>query len=143
MSNLTLRWSVTIPGEWRPEAKRSFPLPNGRWTRVDSPECKDFKAYVRALVALQKLDDMPWDEPLGMKIIWTRPEPTSARKHDAWPYKRPDLNNLCKLIEDALEKVAYVDDARVCHQVLEKRYGDDWSIEVHIWRLEPDWPYRK
>jgi len=140
---LELEWSITIPGPWRPEAKRSQPLGKGGWTRVDTDEVKQFKAYVRLAVAQGRLPDMPWAEPLAMTIIWTRPKPSSYPKGVNWPWKRPDLNNLTKALEDAMTKVIYEDDSMICHQDLTKQFGDDWSVTVTIRRLEPDWPYRK
>jgi Holliday junction resolvase RusA-like endonuclease len=49
-----------------------------------------------------------------------RPEPTG----------RPDLSNLVKLIEDALNGNAYKDDSRIVRTVAAKRYGDRSRTEI-------------
>lgn len=37
--------------------------------------------------------------------------------------KKPDVDNLAKIVLDSLNKIAYDDDAQVCRLLVEKRYG--------------------
>ena len=40
-----------------------------------------------------------------------------------WPTKRPDLDNVAKSICDALNKVAYTDDAQIVQLFVARHYG--------------------
>jgi Holliday junction resolvase RusA-like endonuclease len=46
------------------------------------------------------------------------------------PISRPDLSNLVKLIEDALNENAFKDDSRIVRTVAAKRYGDRSRTEI-------------
>jgi Holliday junction resolvase RusA-like endonuclease len=50
----------------------------------------------------------------------------------AWCSKRPDSDNITKVICDALNKIAYHDDAAVVCSLVEKRWGQDSSVVVEI-----------
>lgn len=54
---------------------------------------------------------VPMSGPVGMRVQFYR----ASRR-------RIDLDNLCKLILDALNGVAYVDDVQVVHLTAEKHY---------------------
>jgi len=86
-------------------------------------------------------DFTPLDGPLEMEIVVTFPVPVSAskkRRHDMlWgvecPTKRPDLSNLVKCPEDALNGLAYKDDAQIVSFAALKRYGGNGKVEVKIY----------
>jgi len=62
---------------------------------------------------------------------------------DCWPgrecTKRPDLDNLCKLVCDALNGVAYRDDSQIICAILRKQFGEIAETHVSI-NLEPTVP---
>lgn len=60
---------------------------------------------------------------------------TSMESGDILPTKRPDLDNIAKCVCDALNKVAYKDDAQVCNLNVEKRYSKEPCIIVSIKEL--------
>lgn len=49
-----------------------------------------------------------------------------------WPTKKPDLDNLEKLVKDACNKVIWYDDAQVCAVQKFKYYGEEPRTEVYI-----------
>jgi Holliday junction resolvase RusA-like endonuclease len=53
-----------------------------------------------------------------------------------------DLDLLFELLEDAIDKVCFVDDSRITDHVLHRRWGDE-RVEVEIRPLMPDYPYRR
>ncbi len=129
----------TVPGRWTPERKRSYR--RGKHTvRVDTAEAADFKAVVR--YGAQEVCSRPLEGPLTALYVFYRPKPSSYRKGDHRPYKRPDADNLAKVLNDGLEGVAFLDDAQICDLRVMKEWGDRWEVEVWI---EPDeeWPYCK
>lgn len=48
------------------------------------------------------------------------------------PTKRPDWDNIGKLVSDALNKVAYYDDAQVTDALVKKYYSDIPRVEIII-----------
>ena len=53
-----------------------------------------------------------------------------------WATKKPDSDNIIKIILDGLNKVAYYDDSQVCKVNFEKKYADIPRVEVKIKNLE-------
>lgn len=82
----------------------------------------------------------PWDGPLALTVIVRLRMPQSLpKKHRATarPTKRPDLDNFLKTVLDALNGVAWKDDAQVVDIATVKNYGEvpGWEIEVMT-----EWP---
>lgn len=53
-----------------------------------------------------------------------------ALSGELWHQKKPDWDNVGKIVSDALNGVVYADDAVVSHAVVSKRYSDFPRIEV-------------
>lgn len=83
-------------------------------------------------------------EPLAMHIwaYYTIPASASKGRQQAMeageirPTKKPDADNIIKVVADALNKLAYRDDADLVLVELEKFYGRQPRIEVEIKTLE-------
>ena len=56
---------------------------------------------------------------------------------NTWKETPPDMTNIVKGVEDALNKIAYKDDKSVCRQVNEKFYGPREETRVWLWTLPP------
>ena len=56
--------------------------------------------------------------------------------NNAWATKKPDSDNIIKIVLDGLNKVAYYDDAQICKIHFEKRYSEIPRVEVKIKKLE-------
>lgn len=52
------------------------------------------------------------------------------------PTKKPDIDNISKAVLDALNGLAYKDDAQVVQLSVSKQYSDKAYVEVHIKKLE-------
>jgi len=61
-----------------------------------------------------------------------------AKKGHIMPVTRPDNSNCLKQIEDALNGIAYWDDAQICQHIMCKGYEDVEKIEIIIKRIEVD-----
>lgn len=46
------------------------------------------------------------------------------------PTKKPDLDNVAKIILDSLNKIAFDDDSQVTRLIVEKHYSDNPRVEV-------------
>ena len=82
--------------------------------------------------------------PLVMQItaFYGIPKSVSNKKRQAMmneeilPTKKPDIDNLCKVIMDSLNKVAYYDDAQIVKAVETKFYSDYPRVFVQLWTFE-------
>lgn len=59
----------------------------------------------------------------------------AALNGDLRPTSKPDLDNLCKVVLDALNGVAYYDDKQVVSVVCSKFYSERGYVEVDIKEL--------
>lgn len=83
-------------------------------------------------------------EPLTMRIRAYYSIPASASKKrqaameagEVRPVKKPDADNIIKVVADSLNQVAYRDDADIVSVALEKFYSRQPRIEVEIKTLE-------
>ena len=83
-------------------------------------------------------------EPLAMKIwaYYSIPASASKKRQSAMeageirPVKKPDADNIIKVVADSLNQVAYRDDADLVKVELEKFYSRQPRIEVEIKSLE-------
>jgi Holliday junction resolvase RusA-like endonuclease len=70
--------------------------------------------------------------------------PKSAKKKDIpdmiegyiRPTKKPDIDNILKIIGDSLNGLAYHDDSQIVDVVAQKCYSDRPRVDIEIWELE-------
>ena len=78
---------------------------------------------------------------ISMQITAVYPVPASYPKRDKvaalagdlLPTKKPDADNVAKVIADALNGLAYDDDAQITDLSVLKRYGEDPEVRVKLW----------
>lgn len=75
------------------------------------------------------------DEILCVSLTFTLPCPKSRKpgRHGS----RPDLSNLIKFVEDALNGVLWKDDAQIAYLQSSKWYSDQEGVRIHVWIDEP------
>lgn len=103
---------------------------------------KNYETLVRELFALKYPGFVPLDDPVEMELDVFLPIPKSAsrRRRELMatgairPAVRPDLSNVLKSVEDALNGVAYRDDSMIVHQVIKKQFAYSPRVEL---RLKP------
>lgn len=100
------------------------------------------EAFVEALEDLGYPDQLwPWEGPCSLRLRYVYQAPK-----DSWPgfecVKTPDLDNLAKLVQDALNGVAYRDDRQLVRLEVERVYGqrEHSSIELRFWSQPPKPP---
>lgn len=98
-------------------------------------------AQVKALCIVAMADRNPIEGPVELTVhaTWIPPASWSRKKREAakWKTGRPDVDNLGKLVADALNGVAYLDDAQVVRSTVEKTYGPRAELVVRIVELLP------
>lgn len=121
-------------GKGRPRFRRV-----GNFVQTYTPaNTAEYEKLVR--LRFQNAGGVITDKPVRVEITAFFAPPKSARKKD-WagmlanlilPTKKPDIDNIAKIILDALNKIAYVDDAQVIELSVIKRYAAEAKVIVHI-----------
>lgn len=84
------------------------------------------------------------ETPLDMRIFAFLPIPKSVskKKRQAMidkkirPIKKPDSSNITKIIEDALNGIAYKDDTQIVDSQIRRFYGETPKVVVYIMEAE-------
>lgn len=99
-------------------------------------------------VSLQRLisEKFPKESPLEIKITalfsipkkFNKEQRKKALNGEIFQTKKPDSDNIIKIILDALNETAYFDDSQVCGINFFKKYGETPQIiieikEIKIW----------
>ena len=131
----------TIPGP--PKGKgRPRVVNRGGFSKAYTP--KDTVAYEN-LVKMEygyqvKGFRFPEDAQLDMRILafYSIPKSVSKKKRGQMltgmvrPTKKPDMDNVVKIIADSLNQIAYKDDTQIVDCQCRKFYSDDPRVEVRI-----------
>lgn len=122
----------TVYGDAVPKARaRTVRLPNGKIKSFTPKKTARWEDVIR-LTALEHRPEKLLDGPLALEATFYRLKPKSKPKKCKYPDTKPDLDNLCKSVTDALEGVIYTNDSRFVDKVLKKRWGDPPRVEIVI-----------
>lgn len=78
---------------------------------------------------------------INIKAFFTIPKSAPKKKREQMqgeeirPTKKPDIDNLFKIITDALNDLAYKDDSQIVTGTVEKYYSENPRVEVEILKL--------
>ncbi|MEM1040874.1 MAG: RusA family crossover junction endodeoxyribonuclease [Pseudomonadota bacterium] len=102
---------------------------------------KNYMAMIKAECA-DAMNTPPLEGPVSYELIAVFPRPKShSRKRreavgGAWKDTKPDADNLSKIIKDAVEGIAYINDSQIADTRSRKLWGDEPGITVVIRSLE-------
>lgn len=125
-------------GKGRPRFKRM-----GNFVQTYTPEkTAEYEKLVR--LRFQNAGGVITDEPVRVEIAAFFAPPKSTRKRDKaemlanriLPMKKPDVDNIAKIILDALNKIAFKDDSQVIELSVKKIYSDAAKACVHIEEID-------
>lgn len=129
-----------VPGEPQGKARPRFT----RVGRTYTPKkTADYEAQIKA--AFLDADGKYTEYPVSVRITAMYSTPKSASKEkrkkmmlgEILPTKKPDLDNIAKVVCDALNGIAYKDDSQVCRLAVVKQYGTEPGIMVTIREVIP------
>jgi len=123
---------ITIPGNPVPLARARVSTRGGFPRMYDPPKNKEAKEAI-AIMARREMGSLP---PMkGPLLIHTRfylQKPKGKIRVNSTPYPqpdcKPDLDNLVKLVLDALNGITYEDDAQ-CVQISATKYWANTNME--------------
>lgn len=138
-----MRVQITVPGE--PKGKER-PRYSGKSGTIYTPNAT--LQYEKMVATAFKAEchgfKFPEGEPLDMRILAYLPVPQSddaatrlkKLSGEIRPTKKPDWDNIGKIIADALNGVAYHDDAQVVDAQTRKFYSDNPRVEIIIQNIQ-------
>lgn len=132
----------TVPGEPKGKGRPRFTKSGHAYTPQST---RDYEEFIK-LAYIQKYKDFKFadKEMLDMRIFafFSIPKSASKKKRadmlsgELRPAKKPDMDNILKIAADALNKIAYHDDAQIVEAMTRKFYSDNPRVEVLIKNIE-------
>ena len=126
---------------------QGVPVPKGRPRMTKTghtytpKETKDYEDLVKwSFIQQVGIYENPPEEPVMVKMVFRMPIPKSyslrklakIRSQKMACPKRPDIDNLAKIVLDALNGLAYKDDNQIVQMELSKVYSDKPGTTICI-----------
>ena len=131
-------YEFEVPGEITGKAR---PRLNSYTCQVYTPpKTKDYELLVRQYFKIKYPKYEVLEGRIAVKIIAYFKVPKATSKKDKTliaegklsPTKKPDIDNIVKIILDAMNKVSFKDDNQITKIEVEKVYGPEEKIYVKI-----------
>jgi len=127
--------AIVIPGE--PKGKGRPRL--GKGFTYTPKDTVNYENLVK-MCYMEQAEDMKLEGELKAKIIayYSISKSTSKKRRNLMieekirPTKKPDLDNVAKIILDSLNKIAYDDDSNVVSLTIEKYYSENPRVELQL-----------
>ena len=135
-----------IPGSPIGQGRPKFSTINGHAVAYDPEKSRNYKAYVK-LLATQAMKDSGFtmiEGPCCLDIMAFFEVPKSKSKKFKErallglerPTKKPDIDNIVKALQDALNGLAYKDDSSIVFLSVAKCYSEVPRVEVILREIE-------
>lgn len=129
--------TLTIPGE--PMGKQRPRMMKTGHTYTPA-KTVNYEVLIRQLFIEEFFGHKPFESAVKIKIdaYFAIPKSASKRKKSAMmagnirPMKKPDCDNIAKIICDALNSLAYLDDKQIIDCTISKFYSDIPRVDVVI-----------
>ena len=103
-------------------------------------DTKDYENLIKQYFKLKYPRFVPLENRVSVKIIAYFKIPKTTTKKDRVlieegklsPTKKPAIDNIVKIVLDALNKMAFKDDNQITKLEVEKKYGNEEKIFVQI-----------
>lgn len=129
---------ITVDGEAVPQGRPRFVRATG--CSFDPPKSRAYKAKVKAKARLNA-PSAPLERAVELSLMIYRVPPKSASKRrraamlagEIRPTTKPDVSNVLKGIEDALNGIVYKDDSQIVqYGTVGKWYADRDYIVIEV-----------
>lgn len=90
------------------------------------------RIYWTCFNAVGDLDNYPLEGRVEISLEFIFERPKRTKKSVIYKKTKPDIDNLIKAVLDAMNKVIYKDDNRVCKLSAVKKYGDSPCVKITI-----------
>lgn len=126
--------SFTIPGD--PQGWQRTRTANGQ--HFTAPETRAYQNTIRWLAKSAKVQLITGPVSLVVEAFYRIPESAPKKRKAAmlageeYPTKKPDIDNVVKNVMDALNVMAWTDDAQVVSLNVTKVWSDNPRVEVSV-----------
>lgn len=132
-----------IPGE--PQGKQRHRMTRSGHTYTPD-KTKRYEELVKLTYRKRYGDKIQWGGKIPLKMLvvagYKIPESASKRtkyamqKGEIYPTKKPDVDNVLKVIADSLNGLCYHDDKQLVDVTVRKYYTDCPGVTVWIWEKD-------
>lgn len=137
-------YEFTIPGSPKPKGRPRATKDRKGNVRVFTPSKTREAEQTLAARAMPFRPPTPIEGPVHLDVIFVLPIPASYPKWKKeaaeagylFHTKKPDRDNLLKLLKDALNEVFWLDDGQVCIGTEQKVYGAEPRTWVRVVELQ-------
>jgi Holliday junction resolvase RusA-like endonuclease len=136
-----------IPGRptaWQRAGGQVVNKRTGKLMRLNPQGMKEKQDAIAWAAKAALRGSAPMTGPLRLELLcvyavppsWPSWKRAAALVGEVWKTSTPDHDNLTKQVGDALNGVAFVDDAQIVRSSVAKRYGQPERTEVRISRVD-------
>ena len=122
----------TIKVEPVAKARAKTVMRGGRVWSYTPSKTKAAQDEIAMLIKSQIAESYPEHTPLILSVTFYRTRPAYVSKSDLVPVRKPDLDNLIKTVSDALNGIAFPDDAQITTLHASKRWAENGSGYITI-----------
>lgn len=121
--------TITIPGELRGKGRPRFSARAGFVRAYTDAKTASAETWVRAC-ASDVVTGTPIAGPVAVRLdvgvgvpaSWPKKRRAAALAGAIWPTGKPDLDNILKLVGDALNGIVWADDKQIVRAEVTRRY---------------------
>ena len=132
-----MRLEFKVPGEPVGKGRPRFVRATGRTYTPEKTE--RYENLVKLAFIKEYPDVVPIEGPISVEMVanfsipksWSKKKQALAAAGALRPTKKPDTDNIAK-IKDALNGIAWIDDAQVVEESISKNYTDVPSLTIII-----------
>lgn len=136
-----------IPGEPKGKGRPRITMRGAHAVAYTPKDTASYENWVKCRFQMERCEKIQGaDTPIAATINVVYPIPKSATKKarelmladKVRPTKKPDCDNIVKIIFDALNGLAYDDDKQIVSLIFKKTYGDDPRVEVALEEIKQE-----
>lgn len=136
---------IIVEGEPKGKGRPRFTRTGHAYTPARTREYEDLIAE-RAIEAMEGRQPIPRDVPLrvtivavfGVPVSWPKKKRLAALQGVLRHTRKPDYDNVCKAVCDALNGIVFEDDCQIVSGEVEKVYGPEPMLKIFIEELKEE-----
>ena len=98
----------------------------------DSEEDQELKMKVKGEIIAYMKEDLPYSDGVETTKAWARTHTDEIEEVAAGPLKKPDIDNIVKVVADALNGAAYHDDTQIVFTIAKKAYSAVEGLDITV-----------
>ena len=112
-----------------------------KWGTYTPEKTVNYETLVKEMFMISNHSMLEGQLRLDVTACFSIPKSTSKKKRELMiigeirPVKRPDWDNIGKIVSDALNKLAYNDDSQIVTACIEKWYAEIPKVDIEITQI--------